>query len=112
MNAQNAQSIGYEDGKTYISGFLANREMTFAEASKLMDLEFITLQAARNVAEHTYRVQSKRTVDLYVQGAHDAWEACVATSQREAEESARRAAVEHNPNTRFCTCAACSGKGE
>lgn len=111
MNAQNAQSLGYSDGKTYILGFLADRQMTFGEASKLMDLDFITMQAARNVAEYSYRVKSKSTIDRYVQGAHDAWESCKAEYEREQREAEARAAIPHNPSSRFCMCLACR-KGE
>ena len=99
MNQQNARNIGYEDGKAFIAGFKKTvADPFFTDAHKA-----VVLSNARNRAKYTYRVQSSHTSDLYVLGANEAWDSC----QQEQEEAQLRAAVEHNPNTRFCTCAAC-----
>jgi hypothetical protein len=104
MNQQNAKSLGYEDGKKFIQGFMETVKAPFFTEAHFV----VMLSAARNRTDYTYRVKSRTTANLYVSGAAAAWEACEREYRQEQEEAARRAAVEHNPNTRFCTCAACS----
>lgn len=66
------------------------------------------MNAARNRANFTYRVKPRTTANLYVLGAAAAWEAAEQEWKQEQKETARRAAIQHNPNTRFCSCAECS----
>lgn len=104
MNATNARNIGFEDSKTFIAGY----RTTVGNGPFFTGAHWtIVMNAARNRANHTYRVKSRTTANLYVAGAAAAWEACEREWQQEQEEAARRANVPHNPNTRFCTCVAC-----
>lgn len=99
MNAQNAQSIGCEDGKRFFR--LGTDEM------KRLPKEAL-LESARNRAFYSYHAHANKTIDLYVAGWQEAIEAHEAEQAREAEEAARCASIPHNPNSRFCSCAACS----
>lgn len=104
MNAQNAQALGYEDGKRFIRGYMEDKP--FTEAHKT-----IVLAASRNRAIHIYRVKSATTTERYMRGTHEAWESCVQEQAREKREAEARAAIPHNPSSRFCMCVECS-KGE
>lgn len=98
MNQQNAQSIGYSDGKKRLQGWIASGK-PFTKEEFLSNLDKIAL--------YSYGVRSLKTVDLFVAGQADAWQSYEQEQAREQAEAARRAAIQHNPNTRFCTCAAC-----
>lgn len=98
MNAQNAKSIGYEDGKRW---FLTPDKVAEINNEQL-------LQDARNRASYSYGVRTLKTIDKYVTGWSEAIDAYEAQQAKEQEEATRRAAIPHNPNTRFCCCAECS----
>lgn len=97
MNAQNAQAIGYEDGKRY---FRLSLEETRSTNEQL-------LEYARNRAFYSYGAKALKTIDLYVRGYREAIESHEAEQAREQREAEVRANVLHNPNSRFCTCMTC-----
>ena len=99
MNAQNAQSIGREDGKRFYR--LGIDEMKSLSKETL-------LESARNRAFYSYGVKALKTIDKYVAGWSEAIDAYESEQAKEREEAARRAAIPHNPNTRFCCCTECS----
>ena len=106
MNANNAQSIGYNDGKTYLrNAILQDWQPSPAWKSGL-------LEDAHNRAFYSYRCHYLKTIDLYVKGWEEAIEWFKTEKAREAQQAAERAAIPHNPNTRFCSCMACSQEGE
>lgn len=113
MNAQNARSIGFEDGKTFIRGFMETTKGPFSvEKPFFTDAhKAVVLSNAHNRATYTYRVKSQRTADFYVQGVTEAWYACEQEYQQAQAEVARKAAIQHNPASRFCMCVECM-KGE
>lgn len=98
MNANNAQSKGYEDARRY---FLLTADHIRAPKEEL-------LRNAENRAFYSYGVRAKKTVLLYVKGYEEGMAAHEAQQAKEREDAARRAAIQHNPNTRFCCCAECS----
>lgn len=102
MNAQNAQSIGYNDGKTYL------RNAVLQDWQPSHQWKNTLLGDAHNRAFYSYGVKSLKTIDKYVQGWEEAIDAFKAEKAKEQEEAARRAAIQHNSNTRFCCCAECS----
>lgn len=102
MNAQNAQSIGYEDAKRYF-------RLSIPET--ILPNE-VLLESARNRAFYGYHAKALKTIDAYVKGYQDGIEAHEAEQAREVQAAAERAAIPHNPNTRFCSCVKCSQEGE
>lgn len=99
MNAQNAQSIGFSDGKERIKTIIEDG-WTF-----ITEEEFA--QQARMLAVYTYRVGNQKTILKFVKGQQEAYQWYKAEQAREEREAEARAAIAHNPNTRFCTCAKC-----
>lgn len=102
MNAQNAQAIGYEDGKRFF-------RLGMDEMKRLPKETLLT--SARNRAFYSYGAKALKTIDLYVKGYEEAINAYEAEQAREQREAEARAAIPHNPSSRFCMCAECS-KGE
>jgi len=100
MNAQNAQSIGYSDAERFFR--LSPDEMK--QSLTRDDL----LESARNRAFYSYHAKALKTIDLYVKGYEEAIDAHEASVAREAQAATERAAIPHNPNSRFCACVACS----
>lgn len=99
MNAQNAQNIGFSEGKERIATIIADGWLSITEE------EFA--EQARLIAVYTYRVGNQKTIRKYEKGQREAYAWHKAEQAREAEEAARRASVPHNPNTRFCSCTMC-----
>lgn len=104
MNAQNAQSIGYSDGKERIATIIADG-WTF-----ITEEEFA--QQARLMAVYIYRVGNQKTILKFVKGQREAYAWYKAEQEREAKAAVQRAAIPHNPSSRFCACVACSEQGE
>lgn len=97
MNAQNAQSIGYSDGERFFR--LGMPEM------KALPKDVLLESARSHVLSHGAKTRS-----LYLKGYEEAIDKYEREQAREREEAEKRAAIPHNPNTRFCSCVACKGE--
>ena len=84
MNANNAKSKGYQDGKIWQHNSINASRKEYE-------------QAGRSIASHETRFV--KTAALYCEGWNEAYQEPQATTPILIKP--------HNPNTRFCDCAEC-----